>query len=305
MPAFSRSDLADLKLFTTIVRRRSFKAAAIELGFSTSALSHAMKKLEARLGVRLLNRTSRTVVPTPVGAVLAAKLEEGFGRIGDALAELEAFRERPVGELRLNVPRDAARLLLAPVLAEFTAAYPEVRLLAVVEDRPVDVVAEGFDAGIRYGDTVPEDMVAAALTRPLRWVVVGAPAYLARRGRPRGPDDLRGHDCIRVLLGDGSPYKWELGDGTAMVEVDVRGRFAVNETASTLAAAIAGVGLAYMLERCAAEAVAAGQLEVVMPEWSSDGPPMCVYSSARARAQPGLRQLVDMIRAREGLPPLP
>ncbi|HBP6801995.1 LysR family transcriptional regulator [Pseudomonas aeruginosa] len=170
MPAFTRSELADLNVFMTIVRRRSFRHSAQELGVSTSALSHSMRNLEARLGVKLLNRTSRSVVPTDAGSALAAKLEDGFQVIGEALGELDAYRTSPVGRLRLNVPRDASRLLLGPVLRRFTEAYPDLQLELSVEDRMVDIVADGYDAGIRYGGTVPQDMVAVPLTGELRWV---------------------------------------------------------------------------------------------------------------------------------------
>ncbi|MBF3345116.1 LysR family transcriptional regulator, partial [Pseudomonas aeruginosa] len=178
MPAFTRSELADLNVFMTIVRRRSFRHSAQELGVSTSALSHSMRNLEARLGVKLLNRTSRSVVPTDAGSALAAKLEDGFQVIGEALGELDAYRTSPVGRLRLNVPRDASRLLLGPVLRRFTEAYPDLQLELSVEDRMVDIVADGYDAGIRYGGTVPQDMVAVPLTGELRWVVAASPDYL-------------------------------------------------------------------------------------------------------------------------------
>ncbi|WP_106475707.1 LysR family transcriptional regulator [Phytohalomonas tamaricis] len=301
MPAFSRSDLADLNVFTTIVRRRSFKAAAIEHGVTTSALSHKITKLEEKLGVRLLNRTNRTVVPTPIGITLAQKLEEGFQHIGEALGELEIFRTQPVGELRLNVPRDAAKLLIGPVLFEFAEAYPHVQLAAAVEDRPVDIIAEGFDAGIRYGDTVPEDMVTVALTPPLRWVVVASPVYLARHGRPQHPDDLLTHACIGVRLGNNSPFKWELGDDDAMLRLEVQGPFSVNDTDLTIEAALNGVGLAYLLERRVKAELQRGSLEIVMDEWASTGPGFQMYYSSRKQTQPGLNQLTTLIRAREGL----
>lgn len=215
MPAFTRSELADLNVFMTIVRRRSFRHSAQELGVSTSALSHSMRNLEARLGVKLLNRTSRSVVPTDAGSALAAKLEDGFQVIGEALGELDAYRTSPVGRLRLNVPRDASRLLLGPVLRRFTEAYPDLQLELSVEDRMVDIVADGYDAGIRYGGTVPQDMVAVPLTGELRWVVAASPDYLARHGVPQRPDDLLRHACIRMRLGDNSFYNgnWATASG--------------------------------------------------------------------------------------------
>lgn len=296
MPAFTRAELADLNVFMTIVRRRSFRHSAIELGVTTSALSHAMKNLESRLGVKLLNRTSRSVVPTLAGSALAERLEQGFQTIAEALAELDAHRDAPVGRLRLNVPRDASRLLLGPVLPGFFARYPELQLEVAVEDRMVDIVADGFDAGIRYGGTVPRDMIAMPLTGELRWIVVAAPDYLSRHGRPQVPEDLLRHQCMRIRLGDNTLYKWELGDGPQAVHLDVPGSLGANETDILLQATLDGLGLAYCLELRVAEELRSGRLERVLPEWSSMGPPLCMYYPSRRQPQPGLRQLIESIR---------
>ncbi|WP_447595454.1 LysR family transcriptional regulator [Aquipseudomonas campi] len=296
MPAFTRSELADLNVFMTIVRRRSFRHAAHELGVSTSALSHSMRNLETRLGVKLLNRTSRSVVPTAAGQALADKLDTGFQSIREALSELDVYRAAPAGRLSLNVPRDAARLLLRPVLKRFCQSYPDIQLEITVEDRLLDIVADGFDAGIRYGSTVPQDMVAVPLTEELRWIVVAAPEYLARHGTPQHPADLLRHRCIRMRLGDNTHYKWELGNGVDAVHVDVPGPLSTNETDATVAAAVDGVGLAYCLEVRVADELRNGTLHAVLPEWASLGPPLCLYYPSRHQAQPGLRQLADMIR---------
>jgi len=255
-----------------------------------------MRNLEARLGVKLLNRTSRSVDPTDAGAALAARLAQGFDVIGRALDELDAYRASPVGRLRLNVPRDASRLLLSPVLRRFTDAYPDLKLEVSIEDRMVDIVADGYDAGMRYGPTVPQDMVAVPLTGELRWIVVGSDDYLARRGVPRMPDDLLGHACVRMRLGDDSFYKWELGDGARRVEVDVPGPVSVNETDAAVAAALDGVALAYCLEVRVADELRAGRLRQVLPDWACTGPPLCLYYPSRRQSQPGLRQLAQMIR---------
>lgn len=296
MPAFTRSELADLNVFMTIVRRRSFRHAAHELGVSTSALSHSMRNLETRLGVKLLNRTSRSVVPTAAGQALADKLDTGFQSIREALSELDVYRAAPAGRLSLNVPRDAARLLLRPVLKRFCESYPDIQLEITVEDRLLDIVADGFDAGIRYGSTVPQDMVAVPLTDELFWIVVAAPEYLAHHGTPQHPDDLLHHRCIRMRLGDNTHYKWELGNGANALQVDVPGPISTNETDATVAAAVDGVGLAYCLEVRVADELRTGSLCAVLPEWASLGPPLCLYYPSRHQAQPGLRQLADMIR---------
>jgi DNA-binding transcriptional LysR family regulator len=297
MPAFKRSELADLNVFMTIVRRRSFRHAAIELGVSTSALSHAMKALESRLGVKLLNRTSRSVVPTAAGSELAARLERGFQTIGDALGDLERHRASPVGRLRINVPSDAARLLLAPVLARFVASYPDTELDIFVDDHLVDIVADGYDAGIRYGDRVPKDMIAMPLTGPLRWVVVGSPEYLARHGRPKQPRDLLDHVCVRMRIGDNSVYKWELGAGERTQEIDVPGPISVNETDLSVEAAIRGVALAYCLELRVANELRAGTLELVLARWAAPGPAFYMYYPTGRHTPPGLRQLIETLRA--------
>ena len=173
MRTFDRNLLADLNMFLTIIRRGSMAKAGIELGVTASALSHRMRKLEAALGVRLLNRSSRALQPTAAGAILAAQLDTGFRTISDALTALEGHRNFPLGRLRLNVLRDAARLVLAPVLHRYGDAFPQMHLDVTVDDRLVDIVGEGFDAGIRYGDRVPLDMVRLALTRPMKWVLSG------------------------------------------------------------------------------------------------------------------------------------
>lgn len=297
MPAFTRAELADLNVFMTIVRRRSFRQSALELGVTTSALSHSMKNLESRLGVKLLNRTSRSVVPTLAGSALAERLEQGFQTIAEALAELDVHRDAPVGRLRLNVPRDASRLLLGPVLPGFFARYPDIQLEVAVEDRMVDIVADGFDAGIRYGGTVPRDMIAMPLTGELRWIVVASPDYLSRHGRPQVPEDLLHHQCMRMRLGDNSPYKWELGNGPQAIHLDVPGSLGANETDILLQATLNGLGLVYCLELRVAEELRSGRLEMVLPEWSSMGPPFCMYYPSRRQPQPGLRQLIESIRA--------
>jgi DNA-binding transcriptional LysR family regulator len=306
MSVFDRIELADLRVFLTIMRTRSFKAAAIQLGLTPSAASHAMRRLEERLGAKLLNRTSRAVAPTDTGLALATRLEEGFDTIGSALAEIDAPGAGRFGALRINVFADAAHLLIAPALPEFARLCPDVKLTLVVEDRPIDIVAEGYDAGIRYGDYVPEDMIAVALSGPQRWVVAGAPAYLARRGEPLRLDDLAGHNCLQLLLGDNSTYRWELNcsaPGEAKVQrgISVPGLITINNTAATITAAKAGVGLAYVLESRIAGELADGSLRVVLPAHAADGEPFHMYYSSRRHKHPALRTLIDIIRGQQGL----
>jgi DNA-binding transcriptional LysR family regulator len=304
MRTFDRNLLADLNMFLTIVRRGSMAKAGIELGVTASALSHRMRKLEAELDVRLLNRSSRALQPTAAGAILAAQLDTGFRTIGDALTALEGHRNFPLGRLRLNVLRDAARLVLAPVLRRYGDAFPQMHLDVTVDDRLVDIVGEGFDAGIRYGDRVPLDMVGLALTRPMKWVVVGAPDLIARVGRPDTPQDLLRLPCIEMRLGDNSSFPWELGDGDAAIRLDVRGPLCANETEHSVDAAIRGLGFAYCLERRVRAEVSSGGLESVLPQWASEGPPFTIYYPSRRQTPPGLRQLIDIVRVNEGLKPI-
>ena len=184
---FDRTNLADLRLFLTIVRRQSFTSAAIELGITPSAASHAIRRLERKLGIKLLNRTSRAIRPTDIGQDLANNLTTGFDAIDEALQSVQAPGVARFGELRINAFADAAQLVLAPALPEFVRSFPETRLSLSVEERPIDIVAEGYDAGIRYGHHVPEDMVAVALTGPQRWIVVAAPSYVEAHGAPQKP----------------------------------------------------------------------------------------------------------------------
>jgi DNA-binding transcriptional LysR family regulator len=301
MSVFDRIELADLRVFLTIMRTGSFKGAAIQLGLTPSAVSHAMRRLEERLGAKLLNRSSRAVAATDTGRSLALRLEEGFDKIGLALAELDAPGGGRYGELRINVFADAAHLLINPALPEFARLCPEVRLTVVVEDRPIDIVAEGYDAGIRYGHYVPEDMISVPLSGPQRWVVAAAPAYLARRGEPLQPGDLAQHTCLQLLLGDNSSYKWELGRGRKKCRIRVPGAITINDTATSIAAAKAGVGLAYFLEQRIAAELAEGSLRVVLDEHAAKGEPFHMYYSSRRHNHPALRTLVNIVRAQQSL----
>lgn len=301
MSLLDRADLADLRLFLAIVRRRSFTSAAIEFGLIPSAASHAIRRLEERLGVKLLNRTSRAIMPTDLGRELSLKLADGFDAIDTALQTLDAPGAASFGELRINAFADAAHLLLAPALPEFARACPEVKLSLVVEDRPIDIVAEGYDAGIRYGHLVPEDMVAVALKGPQRWVVVAAPAYLAAHGTPETPGDLHDHTCLQLLLGDNSSFRWELGSGPEQKAWRVPGLITINDTATTISAAKAGMGLAYVLESRVKTELSDGSLQIVLDDHAAPGDPFHIYYSSRRHNHPGLRALINIIRTQNGL----
>lgn len=296
----SRADLADLNSFLAVERMRSFTHAAVELGITTSALSHAIRNLENRLGVRLLNRTSRTVSPTDAGAALAKRLTVGFTEISGALAALDRHRDRPSGRLRINVLADGARLLFTKFLPTFLEAYPEVSVEVAVDDRMVDIVSAGFDAGIRFGNTIPEDYIAVRLSEALRWVAVASPRYLNANARILIPDDLKNHNCIQIRTGNGVIYRWDFEKDGEHQAVDVPGQLCVNETTFGIEMALADRGITYCLEERVKPYLARGELQIVLPDWSPIEPAFYIYYPGRRQMPPGLRELVDLFRA--GLP---
>ena len=304
MAKTDRIDFADLKSFLTIVRCRSFTLAAIELGQTPSALSHAMRRLEDRLGAKLLNRSSRAVSATAVGSDLAARLENGFNEIGSALETFDAPGTARLGEIRLNVFADAAHLLIAPALPEFVRQCPDARLTVVVENRPIDIVAEGYDAGIRYGHYVPEDMVAVPLSGPQRWVLAASPAYLDRHGSPRVLDELSNHTGLQLLLGDNSSYRWELKEKGLARRLRIPGLLTINDTATTISACKAGLGIAYVLEARIADELARGELQIVLEKHAYPEDPFHIYYSSRRFKHPALLTLIDIIRQQQSLPKL-
>ena len=297
-----RIDFADLKLFLAIVRCGSFRLAAIEARQTPSAVSHAMRRLEDRLGAKLLNRTSRAVSPTEAGLDLASRLQDGFNQIGSALESFAAPGTARLGSLRLNVFADAAHLLIAPALPEFARVCPGVQLTVVVDNRPIDIVAEGYDAGIRYGHHVPEDMIAVPLTRPQRWVMVASPAYLRKHGTPRQLGELANHECLQLLLGDNSSYRWEVDVAGRKKSIRVPGVITINDTVTTISACKAGMGIAYVLEARIADELARRTLKVVLEEHACAEDPLHIYYSSRRYNHPALLRLINLIRERQSLP---
>lgn len=293
----SRSDLADLTYFLAIARAGTFRSAAAGLGVSPSALSHAMRGLEARLGVRLLNRTNRSVMLTAAGEELRENVSRPFDRIESAIERLNRFRESPSGRIRLNVVEDAAELLIAPAMAEFTRRYPEVELEILSSNRLVDIVADGYDAGIRFGGTIPEDMIARTLSAPLTWMIAAAPAYIERHGTPSTPADIAEHRCLRIRSGDHSVFDWELaGEGGEVVKVATPGQITLNESRSMLAMALDGVGLMYGIAPLLAPHVEAGRLVPVLEKHWLGGEGFQIYYPGRRQVPTGLRLLIDLIR---------
>ncbi|MGO8469739.1 LysR family transcriptional regulator [Rhizobium leguminosarum] len=298
---FKRNEIHELSIFLAIVQYRSFRKAADHLEVTASALSHSMKALEQRLGVRLLNRTSRSVAPTAAGTALAEKISAGLELINSGLEDLNGHYQAGAGSIRINVLKDAAVLLLRPAIPVFQQRFPNVELEVAVDDQFVDVTADGFDAGIRYSGTIPEDMIAVPLTPPLKWVAVAAPDYLRSHGRPVLPEDLNSHHCIRIRTGRGQIYKWEFERGDDRREIDVPGALISGETDLAINAALEGAGLCYCLERLASPYVSAGHLEVVLPKWASMGPPFSMYYSSRRQLPFGVDALIRIVRGLNGL----
>lgn len=297
MTKLTRSDLGDLNLFRTIARTGGFRRAALELDISPSALSHAVRGLEARLGVRLLNRTNRSVTLTEAGSELLEGLENGFGAIEGGLEALNRYRERPSGRLRLNVLTDAARLILAPRLSEFILAHPDVKLEVTVQDEFVDIVAGGYDAGIRFGGSVPDEMVAMPIGGDLRWIMVASPAYLDRCPAPGHPDELDRHSCIGLRTGTGAIYRWELERGTDIWNVTVDWSVVVNETALAIELAEADGGITYCQEALVALKIETGRLVEVLPHWASASPGFQIYYPSRRQVPQALKALIHHLRA--------
>jgi DNA-binding transcriptional LysR family regulator len=294
---YNRSDLADLLYFLAIARHRSFRRAGVELGVSASALSHSLKGLEARLGVRLVNRTSRSVTLTAAGEELRAAIGGAVETIGDAVENLNRFRDAPAGRIRINAPEHAATLVLVPALPAFLELYPDIEIDLAVDNRMVDVIDRGFDAGVRYGGTVPEDMVAQRLSGDIRWVVAGAPAYLAKYGKPMHPNDLLQHRCLNFRLGDDRLYEWEFERGDEELVIGAPSAVMIDNSVVATRLAQDGAGLTYLPEASVSDLVADGELEIVLEEWAPIGPGFYIYYPSRRQVPTALRLLIDHIRA--------
>ena len=290
-----------LSAFIAVGRRRSFAAAARHLGVSTSALSQSVRQLEARLGVTLLTRTSRTVALTDAGQRL---LEDAGGAVDQALESLKAVTVRPgevTGRVRLSVPASAVALVLARLLPRFVERHPKVEVEVQVENRLVNIISDGFDAGIRLSEAIERDMVQVRLTAPGRFVVAGAPSYLARRGTPQKPQDLLQHDCVCIRTSlHGARYAWELERGRKTWRVPVEGTVATNDTGLMRVLGAAGVGLIYMFEGEIADELRRGSLRVVLEPYAAAVPGLFLYFPSRAQVSPALRAFVDVARKLAG-----
>src|SRR5262249_29663379 len=290
--------LDGVEAFLSVAEHRSFRRAAAELGVTPSAISQAVRALEARVGAALFIRTTRSVGLTEAGERFLSRAKPAFEELIAASAVAPDLRQRPAGLLRLAVPRAVVPILLEPLIASFCQAYPEVEVEIAASEELVDLAAGGFDAGIRLGQFIAADMVAVPLTRPFRFVVVGSPAYLARSGRPERPDDLRGHACLRLRRSNGALALWSLNDRGRAIELAVSGPLIANDFPTMLGAAIEGLGLAQVPEPIAAAQVKAGKLVHVLEPFAPMTPGVFLYHPDRRQVLPKLRAFIDHVKSR-------
>lgn len=289
--------LQGLETFVAVARARGFSAAARKLGVSASAASQAVRALEERVGVTLLVRTTRSVNLTEAGQRLLSRVAPALAEARAALSDLTREGEAVRGTLRLTVGRVVAPLVVEPVLPALLAAHPELAVEVSVDDRFVDIVAEGFDAGVRLEEAIEPDLTAARLVAPFRFVIVGAPSYLARRGYPQQPQDLLAHDCLCFRHSNSAAlYRWELERAGREETVAVSGRVICNDSSMMVRSAVAGLGLAYVMEPEARPYVERGELELVLEDYAPRVPGLFLYFPRGAERQPKLRAFIDLAR---------
>jgi len=295
-----RDDLVDLNAFLAVAEERSFTRAAARLGVSQSALSHTVRRLETRLGVRLLSRTTRSVAPTEAGERLVAKLGPAFDEIEGQLSALGELRERPAGTIRLTATEHSAETVLWPVVSTLMRDYPEVKVEISVDSGLLDIVAERFDAGVRLSERVAADMIAVRIGPDLRMSAVASPEYFTRRPVPLTPQDLAAHDCINLRLSTlGDLYAWELDRADQQLRVRVDGQFTSNDVRMILHAARAGFGIAFLPDQYMAEDVAAGRLVRVLEDWCPPFAGYHLYYPSRRQPTPAFALLIERLRYRD------
>lgn len=293
-----RQGLAELAVFAAVARHQSFVRAAEELGVTASAISHALKALEQRLGVRLLNRSTRAVVPTEVGQRLLARLEPTLNELAEALGEVTRHSDEPMGQLKLCATRSAIDELLAPVLLEYLTRYPRMQVEVVEQDLLPRLIEDGYDAALYYGDLLPKEMIGIPLGPPQRYLVVASPDYLARHGTPQHPRELGQHACIGYRLTATRHYRWSFSEEGRQLEIEVSGPLTASTPSLYLGAARQGIGLVYCLEDEVRPLLERGELVCVLEPWSPTFSGFHLYYPSRHQMGHGLRCLVDMLKAR-------
>jgi DNA-binding transcriptional LysR family regulator len=291
-----RAGLSELTAFIAIAEQRSFRGAARRLGLSPSALSHAMRNLEARLNARLFNRTTRSVALTEAGEQLLLRVGPAIANLEEAMNEAASARNSPSGSIRITAAEAGARPLVRHVLPHFLAAYPDIHVEIVVDTRLVDIVADGFDAGIRVFQDVPRDMIAIRFGPDMRFAAVASPTYLTRHEPPKTPQDLRQHRCIRFRFASGALYHWNLEHRGRIANMDVDGPMTLGNPSLMVDAALAGIGIAWVPDYHVAEHLASGRLVHLLPEWSPSFPGACFYYPANRHPPTALRLFAQAVR---------
>lgn len=295
------TDLAELAAFDAVARHRSFRKASEERGVTASAISHAVASLEARMEVRLLNRTTRSVSLTDAGAMLFANLSPSFDNIGSALDALNQYRDTPFGKVRINVPNSVAPFVLGPIIGPLIQRNPKLILEVIATDSLVDIAQEGFDAGIRLGESLRDGMTAVKIKPRLRFAVVGSPSYFARRSVPTKPEDLKQHVCIRNIFATGASYPWWFSRDGNEVEFEPSGPISLHDHELMIETALAGVALAYVWEDRAKPYIESGRLVRCMEEWIAPEDWLYIYYPTRRHISAGLRAVIDALRATPGI----
>lgn len=291
-----RPGIGDLDAVVAIAREGTFRGAALALGMSTTALSNAVAKLETRLGVRLFNRTTRSVSLTDAGRAFVEQVGPALQDIHGAMDAVRARQATPSGALRINAFASGAREIISPLVLEYLRRHPEVQIDLVTEGRLVDIVAEGFDLGLRRADLVPADMIAVPLGRPQRYAVVAAPSYFAQRAEPSTPTDLLKHRCIRARLPNGALLRWHFEKQGETVLVDVTGPITLDEASLARAAVLEGVGVALFLEQDVRDDIAAGRLTRVLDDWTPPLADLCLYYPGRRNPPAALKAFIGLAR---------
>lgn len=295
-----REELVDLNAFLAVAEERSFTRAAARLNTSQSALSHTIRRLETRLGVRLLTRTTRSVAPNEAGDRLLGTLRPALESIGAQLASIGELRERPSGTIRLTVPHHAARTIVWPALSRMLHDYPDIRVEMSVNSSFTDIVSDRFDAGVRLGEALAKDMVAVRISPEMRMVVAATPEYLEKHGVPQTPQDLSAHNCINLRMQTlGAIYAWELEQGDRQLRVRVDGQLTFNNVDMIARAVEAGFGLGFVMEDQVADQVAAGKLRLVLEEWCPPFPGYYLYYPSRRQPSAAFSILVEALRYRD------
>jgi len=295
-----REELGDLMAFLAVAEARSFTRGAAKLGTSQSALSHTVNRLEGRLGLRLLTRTTRSVAPTEAGERLIEALRPAFDDIDDRLAAIGGLRDKPAGLIRVTTSAHAARAILWPALTKLLPRYPDIRVEISIDGGLTDIVAQRFDAGVRLGEQVAKDMIAVRIGPDMRMAVVAAPSYLATRPTPRTPHDLTAHDCVNLRLSTaGGLYAWEFEKAGRELKVRVDGRLTFNDAGLAVAAAVAGLGLACLPEDHVREPLGTGALVRVLEDWCEPFSGFHLYYPSRRQTTPAFALLVEALRYRE------